>query len=56
MVTICDSSNIEIARGLVNYDAKLLEKIIGKSTLEIKKEFTVFDSEEAVHRDNMILS
>ena len=56
MVTICDSDNIEIAKGLVNYDAKLLEKIIGKSTLEIKNEFTVFDSEEAIHRDNMILS
>ena len=56
MVTICDSDDIEIAKGLVNYDAKLLEKIIGKSTIEIKNEFTVFDSEEAIHRDNMILS
>ena len=28
----------------------------GKSTIEIKKEHGVFDSEVVIHRDNMILS
>ena len=56
MVTICDSNNIEIARGLTNYDSKQLEKIIGKSTKLIKKEIGIFESEVVIHTDNMILS
>ena len=56
MVSICDMKKIEIARGLTNYDSEYLKKIIGKSTKEIKKEQEIFDNEEVVHRDNMILS
>tara|TARA_B100001057_G_scaffold188489_1_gene189306 strand:+ start:897 stop:2000 length:1104 start_codon:yes stop_codon:yes gene_type:complete len=56
MVSICDTKKIEIARGLTNYDSDYLNKIIGKSTKEIKKEIEIFDNEVVVHRDNMILS
>ena len=56
MLIICGSNKIEIARGLTSYDSKQLIKIIGKSTIEIKKEHGVFDSEVVIHRDNMILS
>ena len=56
MLIICGANKVEIARGLTNYDSKLLKKIIGKSTIEIKKECGVFDSEVVIHRDNMIVS
>ena len=45
----------EIARGIVNYDAATLSKIIGKQT----KDFAQFVSgkiyDEVIHRDNMVL-
>ncbi len=56
MLIICSTNNTEVARGLTNYDSKQLQKVIGKSTSEIKKEFGVFDSEVVIHTDNMILS
>jgi glutamate 5-kinase len=56
LVTICNSKNIEIARGLSNYDAVKLSKIIGKSTKIIKKEIDLFENEVVIHTDNMILS
>ena len=54
LVTICNSKNIEIARGLSNYDAVKLSKIIGKSTKIIKKEIDLFENEVVIHTDNMI--
>ena len=56
MVTICDSNNKEIAKGLTNYSSKELFKIIGKSTMSIKKEFDLFGGDVVIHADNMILS
>ena len=56
MVTICDSNNKEIAKGLTNYSSKELLKIIGKSTMSIKKEFDLFGGDVVIHADNMILS
>ena len=56
MVTICDTNNKEIAKGLINYSSKELFKIIGKSTNAIKKEFDLFDGDVVIHADNMIVS
>ena len=56
MVTISDARNMEIARGLTNYNSKDLIKIIGKSTKLIKEEFGLLNSVVVIHADNMILS
>ena len=56
MVTICDTNDKEIAKGLINYSSKELLKIIGKSTKTIKKEFDLFVGDVVIHADNMILS
>tara|TARA_B100000767_G_scaffold258240_1_gene266759 strand:- start:3421 stop:4524 length:1104 start_codon:yes stop_codon:yes gene_type:complete len=56
MVTISDARNMEIARGLTNYNSKDLIKIIGKSTKLIKEEFGLLNSDVVIHADNMILS
>ena len=44
----------DFARGLINYDSSIVEKIKGKKTIDIKK---VMDTQEdeIVHRDNMVL-
>jgi glutamate 5-kinase len=56
LVAVCDSKKVEIACGLTNYDSKQLKKIIGKTTSEIRKEQSMFDSDVVIHTDNMILS
>ena len=56
LVAICNPQKIEIACGLTNYDSKQLDKMIGKSTSEIRKELNMLDSDVVIHTDNMILS
>ena len=56
LVAICNPKKIEIACGLTNYDSKQLDKMIGKSTSEIRKELNMLDSDVVIHTDNMILS
>ena len=44
----------DFARGLINYDSSVVEKIKGKKTINIKK---VMDTQEdeIIHRDNIVL-
>ena len=54
-VRVLSSSGREIARGIVNYDAAALKKIIGRQTREFSG---ILDGEihkEIIHRDNMVL-
>ena len=50
-----EKQNIEIARGLTNYNRQDLLKIIGKSSAEIKKEFPYMLCEEVIHKDNLVV-
>ncbi len=45
-----------IAKGLSNYSSTALEKIKGRKTSEIEKVLGYKDYDEAVHRDNLVLS
>ncbi len=45
----------EIARGTINYDAELIEKIKGKKTSDFTELVTGTLHEEVIHRDNMVL-
>lgn len=56
LVSIMDSSNSEIARGLVNYDSSETRRIMGRSTRHFQELLGYTGEPELVHRDNLILT
>lgn len=54
-VELRDTSGRAIARGLVNYDAKELPQLLGRSTRELAKELGAAYEREIVHRDDLVL-
>ena len=54
-VRVLTSSQQEIARGIVNFSAGDLQKILGRQTDEIAKLLTGDVPTEVIHRDNMVL-
>ncbi len=50
-----DRSGALIAAGLSNYSAAAIEKIRGRKTGEIQRILGVKDSDEVIHRDNLVL-
>lgn len=54
-VRVLASDHREIARGIVNYDAESLRKIIGHQTAEFPELLAGEIHEEVIHRDNMVL-
>ena len=55
VVSICDLSGEEFARGLSNYDADSLRRIRGLTAAEIRDVPGAFMHEEVVHRNNLVL-
>lgn len=55
LVSCKDESGRELARGLVNYDAREAERIIGQSSDRILELLGYCGDEELVHRDNLVL-
>ncbi|HBW83107.1 MAG TPA: glutamate 5-kinase [Gammaproteobacteria bacterium] len=55
VVACHDEKGIEIARGLVNYDAVEVARICGKNSDQIESELGYVGEEEIVHRDNLVL-
>jgi glutamate 5-kinase len=54
-VSCLDKKGHRIAKGLTNYSSKELKKIKGKKTSEIEKILGYKYSDEALHRDNMVV-
>ncbi|QPJ66500.1 MAG: glutamate 5-kinase [Candidatus Nitrohelix vancouverensis] len=54
-VSIVNESNVEIARGLVNYSTRDLNEIKGKKTADIRQKLGDNFYEEVVHRDDLAL-
>ena len=50
-----DSEGNRIAKGLMNYSSSELDRIKGKRTTEIEKLLGYKYSDEAIHRDNLVL-
>ncbi len=50
-----DKSGRAIAAGLVSYNSKQIDKIHGRHTSEIEKILGFKDSDEVVHRDNLVM-
>jgi glutamate 5-kinase len=54
-VRVVDPEGIEIARGLVNYNATDLNRIFGKQSSEIEAILGFAYGDEVIHRNNMVL-
>lgn len=55
MVRCIDLEGIEVARGLVNYSAREVEKIKGQATESIEELLGYKDEDELIHRDNLVV-
>ena len=55
VVSCVDVNGNEIARGLVNYGSADAQKIVGKSSDQIKSILGYIDDVELIHRDNLVL-
>jgi len=55
MVCCLDPDGIPFARGLVNYKASDIKKLMGLKTAEIEKRLGHKDYDEVVHRDNLVM-
>ncbi|GAA2257520.1 glutamate 5-kinase [Streptomyces ruber] len=54
-VELRDGGGRAVARGLVNYDAKEIPRLIGRSTRELARELGSAYEREVVHRDDLVL-
>jgi glutamate 5-kinase len=55
VVSVCDETGQEVARGLCNYSSADAEKIRGKSKEQIVGLLGALPYEELVHRDNLVV-
>ncbi len=55
VVACVDEDNTEIARGIVNYDAGEVHRIMGKASERIADLLGYVDEPELIHRDNLVL-
>ncbi|HEX5566946.1 MAG TPA: glutamate 5-kinase, partial [Streptomyces sp.] len=54
-VELRDESGHAVARGLVNFDAREIPRLIGRSTRELAQELGPAYEREVVHRDDLVL-
>jgi glutamate 5-kinase len=55
VVSVLDENNSEIARGLTNYSAVELARILGCHSSEIESILGYTYNEEVIHRNNLVL-
>lgn len=55
LVSLCDGSGAEVARGLTNYDSRDIRLIAGRRTSEISATLGSTPYTEVVHRDNLVV-
>ncbi|WP_414720627.1 glutamate 5-kinase [Streptomyces sp.] len=54
-VDLLDESGRAVARGLVNFDARELPRLLGRSTRDLARELGPAYEREVVHRDDLVL-
>ncbi len=54
-VELRDTAGRAVARGLVNFDAKELPQLLGRSTRDLARELGPAYEREVVHRDDLVL-
>jgi glutamate 5-kinase len=55
VVTCIDEAGREVARGLVNYDSREAERLLGASSDRIEELLGYSGDIEIIHRDNLVL-
>ncbi|MDX1456792.1 MAG: glutamate 5-kinase [Marinobacter sp.] len=55
MVSCVNEEGVEVARGLINYDADEARAIAGRSSDRIAEVLGYISDEEMIHRDNMVI-
>jgi glutamate 5-kinase len=55
-VRLCSMEGVEFAKGVTNYNASELSRIMGRKTCEIEALLGYKYGDEIVHRDNLVLS
>ncbi|MCX8085314.1 MAG: glutamate 5-kinase [Rhodocyclaceae bacterium] len=55
LISCLNMQGEEIARGLVNYPSREVNKIAGRPTAEIERILGYMDESELIHRDNLVL-
>lgn len=55
MVSCVSEAGLELARGLVNYDAEDAAKILGSASADIQKQLGFCHEPELIHCDNLVL-
>lgn len=55
VVRCLDEQNIEVARGLINYDMQETNRIMGQPSSKIRSILGYLDQEELIHRDNLVI-
>ncbi|MCC6068437.1 glutamate 5-kinase [Ferrovum sp. PN-J185] len=56
LVACLNQQNIEIARGLINYNSQETQQILGKTSDQIESTLGFVSDEELIHRDNLVCS
>ncbi|MDO5503118.1 MAG: glutamate 5-kinase [Actinomycetia bacterium] len=54
-VDVCDEAGSIVARGLVNYSAAELPRLLGRSTRELARELGPAYEREVIHRDHLVI-
>jgi glutamate 5-kinase len=54
-VDVCDSDGVLVARGLVNYDAEEIPRMMGRSTRWLARELGPEYDREVIHRDDLVI-
>jgi glutamate 5-kinase len=54
-VELRDTEGRAVARGLVNFDAKEIPQLLGRSTRELARELGPAYEREVVHRDDLVI-
>ena len=55
LVSCVNADGAEVARGLVNYNAEEVRRIMGQSSDRIAELLGYVDEPELIHRDNMVV-
>jgi glutamate 5-kinase len=55
VVALCDADSVEFARGLTNYSAADINRILGLHTRQVIEVLGALPYEEIVHRDNLVV-
>lgn len=54
-VDLLDPAGVVVGRGLVNFDARELPSLLGRSSKDLKKELGAGYEREVIHRDDLVL-